>query len=943
MNKSFRDVITEGPCKGLFKEVNDYCTCCLSAYNARMNALEVNSSVFKKDIFDFVWGTVELEPHEILLLDSPLLQRLRYIKQLGLADMLYCNATSTRFSHTIGVIEVSGRMAKKVSIGLELSGNIEKELIQIVRLSALFHDVGHMFYSHVSEKYFTNDVSFPKYELVHKALVHVQTEIKRTYNCALHELIGAMIVQSDAVGELLNSSIIRQSLAFQINKPKDVSYLQDCISSLILGSAINQVLLPFSTIIKGTVDADRIDYLSRDSSCTKVPISVDASRLIQKILVVDYRENDPKANFSENSAWDDDHRLIKEYFPGWKNGKYKIMVIKNSATKVCFQLDNARLNMYESVYCHHKVLTAETMMREVISGYFEKCGELGLPISFKTILSWSDEVFSEHWRKIANVKGFSKEDKARISDTIVNIRNRNLYKRVAAFSERDLDDFSATTCGKRRFFNEVVKDNAKNQMYRNQKALFCDCIKEEYKSICAKIGNPIKDSENYKFVFVSISFTSIDPIPIDDGNGSYDWSNELYKYSTIDEGKKSQEEKFYLLSNCEHRECAYLAFEKVLFEKYSIRLNKRAAKCLKSDYSALVKTKGSLFQNDYYRNCLCLVDDDLFFGQGLDPKIRSVVEKYGKFEAHDSRQVDELSVRNFLRQFNCLQIDYVNVLPLLNGILDFMLNGYFVGRELIRNVAENCWFKDLSDTVVNMCVVGSPTDSSLHLSYYMNDLKTTLQNKNVSLRIETDLVQCLKNTKNGECIFFYDDGSYSGKQITSIFQEYVGIDTDKRNTKESHVSSLKKSQIEMLEKRNIHLLFVLGNSNNESYIKEELRKIGLYNIEVSYQYDMKDSAFNTLQDRHVRKLVIDSLKTIGKQLIKEKKTGHSGWDNKRINAAALGYNNAQQMVVTSVSVPTYTVPAFWVDGTFNGRKWKSLFTRLEDKIDRNLQSNELQS
>ncbi len=933
MTKTFREIITKEQCEPLFKEVNQFCSNSLSEYIKKLKNLKIKSDVFEKDIFDFVWGTVELKPHEILILDSPLLQRLRYIKQLGMADMLYCNATSTRFSHTIGVIEVSSRMAKKVAKGLRFSEASEPEikLVQIVRLAALFHDAGHMFYSHVSEKYLANDACFPEYNVIHDAIVHVQKEIKRTYNCALHELVSAMIVQSDAVHELLKAPIVKQSIKFNLDEDVDISYFQDCISSLILGCAINPVLLPFSKIIKGNVDADRIDYLSRDSACTKVPISVDASRLIQKIIVVNYRENDPKDRFSENSAWNENSYKWDRYFPEWNDRGFKIMVVKNSATKVCFQLANARLNMYESVYCHHKVLTAETMVREVIAKYFEQCDE----VSFSTILSWSDEVFSEHWGKIVNTNNIPTEEVTKINNMIRKIRNRDLYKRVAAFSLRDLEDASVSAAGKRRFSNEVVKE----QKDRTRKNEFCEKIKNEYKTICGLVGATIDDTEESKFVFVSVEFTSIEAIPIDDGNGSYEWSDEVYKDSTIDEGKKSREEKFFLLSDCKHRECAYLAFEKVLFENYSIRINKRAAKCLKSNYSTLKENKENLYKKDYYKHALCLVDDDIFFDKKIiNPLVASVVNKYNRFEAHDSRSINEKSVKDFLRQFDALDLDYNQVTPLLEGVLMFMSSGWFIGREQIRNAGENCWFKDLSNTTINLCIVGSSTDSSQHYTYYFNDLKTPLKEKNLSFRIESDLVHCLNNTSAGDTIYFFDDGTYSGNQITSIFQEYMGVEDCNRNTKESHVHVLNQNQQDELKKRNIHLLFVLGNSDKEDFIKRELSSLGINNVEISYQEDMKVSALTRyIPDKSQCELVTNSLRDIGVQLVEEKKRGHDSWDEKRKKEAALGYNNAQQMVVTCVSVPTYTVPAFWMDGTVNDREWKSLFTRLEDKIERTKQ------
>ena len=97
----------------------------------------------KKFIRDSVYGDISLNKFEQKVLDMPQFQRLRRIKQLGLINLIYPGANHTRFEHSIGTMNLGSKLANE----LELS----KDEIELVRISALLHDIGHGPFSHVSE------------------------------------------------------------------------------------------------------------------------------------------------------------------------------------------------------------------------------------------------------------------------------------------------------------------------------------------------------------------------------------------------------------------------------------------------------------------------------------------------------------------------------------------------------------------------------------------------------------------------------------------------------------------------------------------------------------------------------------------------------------------------------------------------------------------------
>jgi HD superfamily phosphohydrolase len=182
-----------------------------------------------KIIKDPVHGYVEVEDFALALLDSPALQRLRYVRQLGFSYLVYPGANHTRFEHSLGTMFLADVACRR--FGLE-----DEERI-LVTASALLHDIGHGPFSHASEPLMV-------------AFLH------RT-----HDDIG-MIVEEQAGSILRASGIDADELC-----------------------AVVQGKHPLSGIIHGDLDVDRMDYLLRDAYYTGAPYgTVDAQRLIRHLI-----------------------------------------------------------------------------------------------------------------------------------------------------------------------------------------------------------------------------------------------------------------------------------------------------------------------------------------------------------------------------------------------------------------------------------------------------------------------------------------------------------------------------------------------------------------------------------------------------------------------------------------------------------------------------------
>lgn len=902
------DILNSPSCQNIFSEIQEFVRLSLSEYN---NAIEREGFCFSdKDIFDFVWGTVNFNSSEICVLDSPLLQRLRRIHHLGLASSVYCNADSSRFSHTIGVTEVADRMARVIKNRLNMTTGEYQERIydirEIVRLAAIFHDAGHMFFSHVSEQYFAFDKSFPRYEEVLSAKNFFCENTSS--NIALHELFSVMIVNSEETMRLLRLIAPHMQKSKLVQK-EHYERLAEYISCLIIGIPIDKYILPYSAIINSSIDADKLDYLSRDSACTKVPIAVDIARIIQKLDVVNIKE------IEYPLIWDD---TTTDAVP------LKIMAIKSSAKKVFWQLSNARSNMYESVYYHHKVLTAESMFRKMLKKLYRIEDKENQ--SFTKIMRLTDDVFNEYWYFVwVKPELRDSDDVKEVSYLIKCIHERNLYKRVASFSR---NSFSGSLSSIKKFFNQVIQD-ASSEKYK----MFCSLLNDEYTKICNLLGIVNSATLPIDFMFVFSKYDAMSSMPIESGDGFCVWSSSLMKQETMEAGRKSQQEQFYLLTSCKNRKIIYLALEKVLTKFGIERLARDSAICSKVPYEEMNKIRMRLLEMGYYNDTLYLLQDENFI-RLLDKKtLKIVVDKYRSFLGVNSCQITEESLIRFLRQFLWLEMDKKELKLLLDGILKLLANAYYLDRDSFSNEVGKL-IEKLSSLPYNykhIVTLGGLFDSAKHLLYYFNDIKG-----GANVIFDGSIESALNSINENDCLCFFDDGAYSGKQVISIFQELMGIPEEKRTTNEHHADELSQENKDKIKNINIVLAYLCFNRESEVYIKNELKKLGIENVTVLFVKDLSKKVFDlnnaVFSSAEQKESVKKWLKEIGYAILLSSKKQANGeyksrWNEKRIKEASLGYNDAQQLVVFSTNIPTYSITAFWANGNYKTHKWQGLFQR----------------
>lgn len=234
------------------------------------------------EIRDPVHGSIVINEQERVLIDHPWVQRLRHIKQLGFVSVVYPGAVHDRFQHSLGVMHLSGLMFEHLCAGghscLRDCSQADRDYARtLLRFAGILHDVGHAPFSHTSEAYFpmASTLALPDdWYRVGMGAVGAQGADQQ----ATHEDMTVAIIY-----RLIGEGVLEESLA------RDVAAV---LSSKIRRSQHLQSLGPIvgilRTLISGELDADRCDYLLRDSHFTGVSYGVyDLTRLLACICIVD--------------------------------------------------------------------------------------------------------------------------------------------------------------------------------------------------------------------------------------------------------------------------------------------------------------------------------------------------------------------------------------------------------------------------------------------------------------------------------------------------------------------------------------------------------------------------------------------------------------------------------------------------------------------------------
>lgn len=306
-------------------------------------------------IRDLVHGFVYLTKAEVSVINHPLFQRLRQIRQNDVAFYVYPSLNISRFEHSLGCSHVAGKMAENLSRGADWTAYTQaldlspEQLVQVARLYALLHDVGHLPLSHLFEIAFEDHV----YATGDGSSSSIATRCKEWFGGAgftkLHEACGAAVAPQILRDAGLPASIM--SAVLQLMSTKSL--------------ASSNPLRPIKLLVDSDIDADRIDATARDGHLAGQEYgNYDIERLCSSVFV-QKRQNTWRLAYS--------HKAL---------GSIEGLL-----------LDRCRTHTW--IHFHHRVVAMKVAARFLIAKLLETgvIGKSDFPVSEYDVMALRDDIW----------------------------------------------------------------------------------------------------------------------------------------------------------------------------------------------------------------------------------------------------------------------------------------------------------------------------------------------------------------------------------------------------------------------------------------------------------------------------------------------------------------------------------------------------------------------
>lgn len=841
-------------------ELEEVASRLLDPYLARLRRSGIPEA---RIINDPVWGSIRLEPWEVALIDSPLLQRLRGIRQLGVVHWVYPSAVHTRFEHSIGAMHCASQMLTALERNSGRVGQplIDDETHKLVRVAALLHDCGHTVFSHAGESVAERLPGVDEFR------TRIFDELQPRKKPSASEAIAVGLVRTRAFRDLLAARQVGADFV------RDVDATCDLIAKLMIGAPAVKDRAFLSLVISGAFDADKLDYMTRDCLMAGVPCAVDVWRTIGKLHCVRVPWSE-RTDLLGPTASDGGLELEYRTWAQVANGDDTlVLALPRSATTVLNELAVTRTTLYEKIYFHPKVRALEAVARRGLA-------QLGVTrIAEWFALTDADVLLREEFAKL---------------------RDRDLPKRAFQIERPQEERFERPW----RRLTRAFDDGSFERKVESATSDACSILGLDRDRLDVVADRPsVKKVKLDAYAFVGDSY-------LDLGLAS---AGEAAQRAEA--GKVLARERVYVFASAPIRVATCLATRKVV-SALGFDTSDHATIPLKLEPKELRAASERLEQAGFFGQRSGALSAQVAermpsrterhledFLRTASSRIQHVAERLGPYQRVDGGRTDVATVATFLRQFETRERARA-ALRVIEAI-------DFVGRDRLASALRSILKEHEPFDVV--CPLGGLADSSGHLAYLMLDLDE-------KLRVPvTTLDEALRS--GSERILLWDDFCGAGGHAKTVLAQWLG-QTVEGELDEAHVAPL--GDPERLRAVNVTLGFARARQEGLDELRASLPTLRLTEADVAAAEHVEassgifDPGSTVLPDTHERDDLRDFLERRMRAAL-----SHKGWPEDKLAERLLGYGNGSLLLAFPHNVPTVTLTAIWASSD----EWSPLLPR----------------
>lgn len=943
-----------------------------------------------KVIKDNVWGMIELDEPAIRLLDCPILQRLRRIRQLGFSYLIYPSAEHSRFVHSLGMFGVISRFIQSAARDASLARVDDVDGCRAhtvspsdgldLRHAALLHDSGHLPFSHATEVALQSLPAHTKVGGLPLEDFFSSAEKVGVRTPKLAELLSVAIVLSPRFCRFYSKYVrpAEEEMATKMDGALRVA-------SLIMGKPTDKSNIAYSDLISGRViDADKLDYVSRDGMACGIPTGIDVGRLFLRSAFLRFSKDDLNRLRRRSGYRDVDCDQVH-------------FIVNSSGRDTIEELISARTSLYHRVYFHQTTRNAERLHEQLIERVLTVSNENNGHMDALKIWAKSDE---EMLAKVLE------SGDPMVRQLAIRVSSRQLPKRAVVFGQGELAPLlafkQAFQRGQIHFEDGPLRHQ---QLHRySKRRIFGSRLTSLEAAICAEsvrlhtlIHDDLEDTEALPRLgetpHIAVSPAQFSPAVHDDclvlQNHALVYSRELHNVTQTNDAEEIFQASGYVLSDEPWRELVFVAARKILAEQTK-EWTKVEARIGTGPLAIPTPERREVEQSSQSGGNIEVVVAEAFSVLNLDH------EKVIGRANLDVRKVSMIEARAGSK-------GYFDDLPFLMSKPDIgwealrprfdRFEGQY-GWQISKHVAEAfVWqfpvkFRDDAIALLHAIeVLDAHTSVTLLLQALSSFLTTTRPrgkiriaplspNSGHELRIALEnghrsneefskhfsihhsLEELFAADPRSESpIALIDDNVVSGSQAFAQLATWLGIPREQWPQQLSHESNiddaplLKESRERLLtaiSAGRLGLCVSIGSTKKSEINRREL--VTLIERHSSQSADSQSSLFGHLSEIRLplfvgrdivaasppavlcKKAFVDFLGDVGQNVLAWAKHGKEFRDltadqKKQCKRSSLGYENVKGLAMTFRNVPVSTLTCLWAPGKYKQLPWMPLGLR----------------